>query len=409
MTGGGIGLDFFGHGTHVAGIVAGNGALSHGNFTGVAPNANIISLRVLDQYGAGTDSTVIAGIHRAIQLKSTYNIRVINLSLGRPVFESYTLDPICQAAEAAWQAGIVVVAAAGNYGRNSPYGNGGYGTIASPGNDPYVITVGATNANGTPYLWDDTIASYSSKGPTLFDHIVKPDIVAPGNAVTSLLASTNCTLYSLPGTQLPNSTYMVRGSSATNSSDYFVLSGTSMATPVVSGAAAILIQKNPSLTPDQVKARLMKTAAKSTMAPFMTSFARLTGVAYHQQGDIFTTGAGYLDINAALASNDLATAPAVSPAAVYDSVSHVVYIVRPFGVVWGDGATWANILVYGPAIFTGLLDKGNSVIWGAADSLGVVWGDSTNAAFNMVWAADDSLGVVWGDSLSASASDDSDQ
>ena len=152
---GGDPSDLYGHGTHVAGIVAANGADSTGpnfarSFKGIAPNANIINLRVLDQNGAGTESGVISAIQRAIQLKSTYNIRVINLSLGHPVYESYTLDPLCQAVEQAWKAGIVVVTAAGNYGRDNSKGRHGYGTIASPGNDPYVITVGATSMNGTP-------------------------------------------------------------------------------------------------------------------------------------------------------------------------------------------------------------------------------------------------------------------
>src|SRR5208282_4947363 len=150
---------------------------------GMAPGANIINLRVLDQNGSGTDSQVVAAIQQAIQLKSQYNIRVINLSLGRPVFESYTLDPLCQAVEQAWQAGIVVVVAAGNDGRDNSEGTNGYMTITAPGNDPYVITVGAMKTEGTPTRTDDLIASYSSKGPTAIDHIVKPDLVAPGNNV----------------------------------------------------------------------------------------------------------------------------------------------------------------------------------------------------------------------------------
>src|SRR5581483_10220113 len=128
------------------------------------PNVNLINSRVLDQNGQGSDSSVIAGINAAIQLKSKYNIRVMNLSLGRPVFESYKLDPLCQAAEAAWKAGIVVVTAAGNEGRNNSAGTYGYGTITAPGNDPYVITVGAMKTMGTPNRSDDLIASYSSKG-----------------------------------------------------------------------------------------------------------------------------------------------------------------------------------------------------------------------------------------------------
>ena len=186
-------VDAYGHGTHVSGIIAGNGAASGSGtgytteFVGMAPNANIVNLRVLDQNGAGTDSQVIAAIQQAITLKSKYNIRVMNLSLGRPVFESYTLDPLCQAVEAAWKAGIVVVVAAGNDGRDNTYGTGGFATIGAPGNDPAVITVGASRTLGSPSRVDDSIASYSSKGPTLVDHTAKPDLVAPGNRIVSLI------------------------------------------------------------------------------------------------------------------------------------------------------------------------------------------------------------------------------
>jgi serine protease AprX len=160
--------DQYGHGTHIAGLIAGNGAGSTGSsytktFKGIAPGAKIVNLRVLDQNGAGTDSMLITAIMQAIALKSEYNIRVINLSLGRPVYESYQLDPVCRAVELAWKKGIVVVVAAGNNGRYQ--GTNGYGTITSPGNDPYVITVGAMKPMGTPDRADDLIASYSSKGP----------------------------------------------------------------------------------------------------------------------------------------------------------------------------------------------------------------------------------------------------
>src|SRR5207253_764168 len=162
--------DYFGHGSHVAGIIANSGNVSSGAYKGIAPNANIINLRVLDQNGSGQDSAVITAIQTAIQLKSTYNIRVLNLSLGRPVFESYTLDPLCQAVEAAWNAGIVVVAASGNSGRDNSQGTNGYGTVQAPANDPLVITVGAMKTMGTVSRSDDLVASYSSKGPTLLDH-----------------------------------------------------------------------------------------------------------------------------------------------------------------------------------------------------------------------------------------------
>ena len=129
-------VDAWGHGTHVSGIIAGNGHSSKGLYQGIAPNASILNFRVLDSNGAGQDSYVINAIQTAIALKATYNIRVINLSLGRPVYESYTQDPLCQAVEQAWNAGIVVVVAAGNDGRDNSAGTNGYATITAPGNDP---------------------------------------------------------------------------------------------------------------------------------------------------------------------------------------------------------------------------------------------------------------------------------
>src|SRR5207302_2244294 len=147
----------------------------------------------------------------------------------------------------------MVVVAAGNYGRLSVNGSNGFGTITAPGNDPYVLTVGAMKSMQTYSRLDDRKASYSSKGPTTYDHVVKPDIMAAGNQVVSLAApGANLeTLY--PGA-------LTAGSDGNN--DYFTLSGTSMATPAVSGAVALLLQRNSNLTPDQVKARLMKTAYK---------------------------------------------------------------------------------------------------------------------------------------------------
>ena len=374
--------DLYGHGTHVAGIVGGSGADSTGSlfsrtFKGVAPNVNLINLKVLDQNGGGNESDVILAIQTAIALKSTYNIRVMNLSLGRPVFESYTLDPLCQAVEAAYQAGIVVVTAAGNYGRDNSRGTKGYGTIASPGNDPYVITVGATNAKGTASPYDDSIASFSAKGPTAVDHIVKPDIVAPGNGVVSVLASTQCTLFTqFNSTHVLNYSYDVLGGSGVNG-NYMKLSGTSMATPVVAGAVALMLQKDPTLTPDQVKERLMRSARK-ILPRSMFSTDAFTLITFSNSADIFTVGAGYLDINAALMNTDRFTVPAISPSIVYNSTTHKTSLTTTFARIVGldDSVVW------GDSLFT-LSSTGAQVLWAADDS--VVWGDSTNTAFSVIW------------------------
>lgn len=380
--------DYYGHGTHVAGIVGSSGAGSTCNkctrtFKGIAPNVNLINLRVLDQNGASTDSQVISAIQDAISLQSTYNIRVINLSLGRQIYESYLYDPLCQAVESAWRAGIVVVAAAGNQGRNNSSGTNGYGTIAVPGNDPFVITVGAMKTNGTYDVTDDTIASYSSKGPTGYDQIIKPDLVAPGNRVVSddNMAATLPTTY--PVNIMPLQYFESIGT--TNlSNQYYMLSGTSMATPVVSGAAALLIQQNPNITPDQVKARLMKTASKNFPAS-STVTDPVTGITYTDYYDIFTIGAGYVNVAAALANGDLAGGSALSPKAVYNSKTGQVSMVNGTAVVWGSGVVWGDTVVWGTNVFV----NGTAVLWGSS----VCWGDSTSGGFSVVWGD----GVVWGD------------
>src|SRR6202043_202313 len=288
------------------------------------------NLRVLNANGGATDSQVIAAINQAISLKSKYNIRVINLSLGRAVYETYKLDPLCLAVEKAWKSGIVVVVAAGNNGRYQP--TDGYATVTSPGNDPYVITVGAMKPMGTPTRTDDLIASYSSKGPTVVDAVVKPDLVAPGNLLTSL-ESQGSTLYNqYPANRVPYS-YYVKGGSSASSSAYFTLSGTSMAAGVLSGVVADLLQKSPSLTPAQVKARLMLTAYK-TFPEFSSATDPATGITYTDQYDVFTVGAGYVDVEAALNSTIVAKGSAMSPTASYDSKSGNVYLNDSPTAVW---------------------------------------------------------------------------
>jgi serine protease AprX len=391
--------DAFGHGTHVAGIIAGNGYDSLAGYaqqhTGIAPNANIINLRVLDGQGGGSDSQVIAAIQRAIQLQSTYNIRVINLSLGRPVFESYTQDPLCQAVEAAWQAGIVVVVAAGNDGRDNTNGINGYGTVEAPGNNPNVITVGAINIHATVQRDDDTIASYSSKGPTLLDHVVKPDLVAPGNHITSLLAPDSYLAAQFPSLQVQPLPVCSNGTCSTGTAQYIQLSGTSMATPVVSGAAALMIQLDPTLTPDTVKARLMKTAWKSLPANGWSYDA--LGNSYFEEYDAFTIGAGSVDVDAVLASTDVANGGAASPTAVYDSTSGQVTLVNSTSVtygnviIWGNTSLWANSIVWGPDVVLN-----NSLVWG--DS--ITWGNESCAGFSIVW----SDSITWGDAIDGSES-----
>jgi serine protease AprX len=384
--------DLYGHGTHVAGIIGGNGYRSGGRFAGVAPNVSLVDLRALDATGSGSDSSVIAAIQQAIALKNAYNIRVINLSLGRGVPVSYSQDPLCQAVEAAWQNGIVVVVAAGNYGRLSVNGSNGYGTITAPGNDPFVLTVGAMKSMGTYTRTDDQLASYSSKGPTTYDHVVKPDIVADGNQIVSLSA---------PGAALETafSTELVAGNSGP--ADYFRLSGTSMATPAVSGAAALLLQQNSSLTPDQLKARLMKTAYKGFPGSTQAWVPHLL-LSFFEYYDLFAVGSGYVDVQAALANSDLAPATvgsALSPSAVYNPATGTVTLangnatISPVSVVWGSSVVWGTSVVWGSNV------SGNSVVWGSS----LPWNTNALSAFSVVWGSStgssSATSVVWGASL----------
>jgi serine protease AprX len=390
--------DLYGHGEHVAGILGGNGTNSlcgscDRRLVGMAPGVNIVNLRVLDENGNGSDSGVIAAIDTAITLQHTYNIRVMNLSLGRAVYESYKNDPLCQAVEQAWKAGIVVVVAAGNDGRDNSFGTNGYGTISSPGNDPYVITVGAMKSEATYSRTDDLIASYSSKGPTLVDGIVKPDLVAPGNLVVSLLASTTATLaLQYPANNTPRSYYTHTGDSKPGNT-FFLLSGTSMATPVVSGAAADLLQANPAMTPDQVKARLMLTAYKTFPASSVATDPT-TGQSYVSYYDIFTVGAGYLDIAAALTNQSLAQGTALSPTAVYNSSTGGIGIVADPSSVWGSTTVWGVNTVWGNSTVSG-----SNTVWGNSTVSGsnTVWGNSTVSGSNTVWGNT----TVWGVNVNA--------
>ena len=218
----------------------------------------------------------------------------MNLSLGRPVVESYKKDPLCQAVERAWKAGIVVVVAAGNQGRNNTKNTNGYGTIMSPGNDPLVITVGAINHKANYDPADDIIASYSSKGPSAIDLVVKPDIVAPGNQLLSLQAP-NATLTTQYPANRPAGNEIFSSDPTTPSTEYFRMSGTSMAAPLVSGIAAMMIGLDLTLTPDQVKARLMKTARRAGLPKKAAIYDPITKLTYNASHDVFTIGAGGLE------------------------------------------------------------------------------------------------------------------
>jgi subtilisin family serine protease len=259
--------DAYGHGTHVAGIIAGSAAAADGVAPeyagGIAPKAQLVNVRVLGADGSGLTSDVIAGIEWVVANRARYNIRVINLSVGHPATEACSTDPLCEAVNQAVQAGIVVVVAAGNAGK-APDGRVMLGGISSPGNSPYAITVGALNTWGTVDRSDDTVATFSSRGPTPYEFAVKPDVVAPGVRILSLEAN---------GTFLPT-LYPSIHAAGTGNNSYMYLSGTSMSAPMVSAGVAQLLQGSPALTPAQVK------------------FALQSGATYSNDGGLMGAGTG---------------------------------------------------------------------------------------------------------------------
>ena len=275
--------DNYGHGTFIAGLIAGNGASSNGAWTGVAPKANLLSVKVAGADGSADVSNVLAGIQWVVSFKARYGIDVLNLSLGTDSTQSYRVDPLNFAVEKAWDAGIVVVVAASNRGPDA-------GTISKPGDDPLVVTVGSVDDMGTSGLGDDQLPDFSSRGPTAADGLAKPDLVAPGAHVVSLRA---------PGssidTQFP--TY-VDGA-------YRKGSGTSMATGVTSGAAALVLAANPSWSPDRVKYALTATARPAASTDPMAVGSGVVdaydairaGAGVANQGVVRSNGLGSLDLS----------------------------------------------------------------------------------------------------------------
>jgi outer membrane protein assembly factor BamB len=239
--------DGYGHGTHVSSII--NDPLKDldtGVILGVAPSAKLINVRVLDNDGNGSYANVIAGIQYIVENKAQLGVRVMNLSLSAQATMPYFVDPINRAVEQAWASGIVVLAAAGNSGPGAE-------TVTVPGNDPYVITVGAVNTRRTPGYWaNDVILTWSGNGPTA-DGFVKPDILAPGSQVVGWMYNNSTN----PGQS--QKLARIHPDFSANAS-LFRMNGTSMATAVASGVAALMLQANPALTPDQVKYRMMTSA-----------------------------------------------------------------------------------------------------------------------------------------------------
>jgi serine protease AprX len=377
--------DDWGHGTHVAGIIAGNGYDSAGAKEAIAPKANIIALKALDGEGKGKISYIIAALDWAVTNKTQYNIRVINMSLGAGVFE----------------AGIVVVAAAGNMGK-AANGQPQYGAISAPGNAPWVLTVGASSTVGTVDRRDDVMALYSSRGPTMIDFGAKPDLVAPGSGTVSL-SEKNSLFYTT------KSAYLVAGSRpGLTYKPYLTLSGTSMAAPVVAGTVALMVQANPSLTPNMVKAILQFTSQVYTGYDYLTQgagFLNTLGAvrlsrffAVGEKGDRYPNmkawsqhlfwgnrrvSGGVLTPGGTAWGNNVVWGDAHTPAGL--------------NIVWGencadgcDNVVWGNNVVWGES------SDDDNVVWGNTDDDNVVWGNSDDA--NIVWGNGSDDNIVWGNS-----------
>jgi serine protease AprX len=345
----GPGIDQNGHGTHVAGIIAAAGRNRFDDTEGVAPGANIISLKVLDAKGKGVAGDVIEAIDWAVANRKRFNIKVINMSLGGPVTQGWAEDPLCQAVERAYRAGITVVTSAGNFGKAED-GRPIYGGVTTPGISPFAITVGALNTKGTPYRSDDEVASYSSKGPTMFDHLVKPDLVAPGNKILSLAA---------PGTTLvrehPELVVSLKEGRRLQ------LSGTSMAAAVVSGAVGLVLDRQANLSPLAIRGLLQYSAEAS------------------EEG-LLVSGTGRLNILGALSMPRPQLAPSIAGEAQVPS--RLLMAARPAlvdasgkNILWGnaDNILWGNA---------------DNILWGNADN--ILWGNADNILWgnNILWGSD---------------------
>jgi serine protease AprX len=381
VTNGGSGAvtgDPYGHGTHITSIAAGGAVNISGSYLSIAPQANLVIVRAFDGEGGGRYIDVISGLDWIVANRKKYNIRVVNLSFGATPESYYWNDPLNQAVMAAWQAGIVVVVAAGNDGPNPM-------TIDVPGNVPYVITAGALTDNDTPYnLSDDRLASFSSAGPT-YEGFVKPELIAPGGHMVASMSSQSYLANIDPGSMAPTA-------------QMFTMSGTSMAAAVTTGVVALMLQSDPALTPDNVKCRLLASAR-----PAVNSGGTL---AY----SVFQQGAGL--INAVSAVNSSATGCAnhgLNIAADLAGTQHFggpanedangnYYVMNMAGSTWGastpsDGYSWSSASTYSTQGYT----------WseGYAWSQAYGWNQAYTWTSGYMWSKGDtwSTGYMWSKSV----------
>jgi serine protease AprX len=362
--------DSFGHGTHVAGIIAGDGGQRdpsdplYGQYLGVAPSANLISIKASDETGTATVLNVIYGLQFAVDHRSDYNIRVVNLSLDSATPESYQTDPLDAAAESAWMHGLVVVTAAGNRG-SAPDA-----VQYSPANDPYVITVGGVDESATADPSDDAIADWSSQGTTQ-DGFQKPDVYAPGAHIVSVLA--------------PNSAFADLCPSCIVDGQYIRTSGTSMAAPMISGLVADLVQAHPRWTPNQIKGALTNPAVsygQNVQEVNGRALLHLRHPAPANQGldpnNLITDGAG--DINYSLSSWSLSSWSAATGAQSADFALSS----------WSCTCTEASTSPANPSLSSWSLSSW-STLEPLVDDPGVVRSRSTPAARAIARAAREAL------------------
>ena len=394
--------DEYGHGTHVAGLIGSSGASSNGKFAGVAPGVKLLALRVLDREGAGRTSAVIAALEFAVANKNRFGIRVVNLSLGHPIYESAATDPLVQAVEAAVRAGLVVVTAAGNSGTNQVTGETGYAGIASPGNAPSAITVGASNTFGTDLRTDDRVANYSSRGPSWYDGIAKPDVVAPGSGLVSNAAFASTLVTSYPS--------LLVGSGF---STFLRLDGSSMATAVVSGLTAVMLEANNAAafqrwqdyqatlprgkrTDYPGTAPLTANAVKAMLQYSATRLRDANGAPYDEltQGSGEVNGVGavtlayYADTTKAPGTYWLTAG--VSESSTFGGVEEL----------WSQSVIWGTRLVTGSSLVQlNQFAWADNIVWGTGEMDNIVWG-TVNEDDNIVWGTMlDGDNIVWGTSL----------
>jgi serine protease AprX len=363
--------DAYGHGTFVAGLIAGDGASSGGQYSGEAPGANLVSIKVAGASGNTDLGTVIAGVQWAVDHEQQYGIRILNMSLGFQPFQSTMVNPLDQAVEAAWNSGIAVVTAAGNAGPSN-------GTILSPGDDPLVITVGALDDMAQPTVADDEMNDFSSVGPTSPDGWVKPDLVTSGRSVVSLAA--------------PGSTVYDQNPSARVGSGNFVGSGTSFSAAITSGAAALILADNPSLTPDELKARLLGTTNPGPIGnPFVDGHGALNAYAAATSSpmNLNQSASGF---TVALPGLMVSLTPGGNTANTWNAS---LWVGASWPQVPADGLDW-NGWLWNGSDWNGLAWTGkawNDSAWSGADWNGADW---TGKAWNdAAWAGSAWAGAAW--------------